>query len=510
MKKTLFLALVFVSFMNLQAEVPSYTNPILPYDYSDPDVCRFEDTYLMTSSSFNNVPGLQILASKDLVHWEIVDAAIRYRLPGYKEGDLVKGNFVWAPAIREHNGRIYIYYGDPDRGIYCVRSKPFGGERLEVRDFPLEWEEPVLVMPAKGYIDPCPLWDEDGRVWLSHGVAGSRLGLKSVLMMAELNEDGLSVKVPSRIIFDGHEEHPTSEGTKLYKRNGYYYIMHPAGGVKTGWQVVQRSKNIYGPYELKVTLAQGKTAINGPHQGGWIETTEGESWFIHFQDVGVAGRIVHLQPMKWVQDWPEMGNNGEPVLKIENGKWKIENDQPTWANFVRRDEFETTELALDWQWAGGEIKPQWYFCDAAKSMLRLYSYPAREELMPNMLLQKIPAVDFRATARVRFVPNKNKKMQGAEQAGMIVFGRKTSFTVSPPVTDEWVYLQVRMDEKQRGQFYTSLDGQQWSPTGTPFQAEAGHWIGAQIGLYCTRDSRPFNDAGWLDVDWFETALDTTK
>ena len=160
----------------------------------------------------------------------------------------------------------------------------------------------MLVIAAKGYIDPCPLWDEDGRVYLSHGVAGSRFGLKSVLMLAELNADALSVKVPSRIIFDGHEEHPTSEGTKLYKRNGYYYLMHTAGGVSTGWQVVQRSRNIYGPYELKITLSKGRTAINGPHQGAWVETPEGESWFIHFQDVGVAGRIVHMQPVRWVDD----------------------------------------------------------------------------------------------------------------------------------------------------------------------------------------------------------------
>ena len=164
------------SFGNLaNASVPSYTNPILPYDYSDPDVCRIGDTYLMTSSSFNNVPGLQILASKDLVHWQIVDAAIRYRLPGYEEGDKVAGNFVWAPAIREHDGRIWIYYGDPDRGIYCIRSKglPVTGNGLRELKFPLEWEEPVLIIAAKGYIDPCPLWDDDGRVYLSHGVAGS-------------------------------------------------------------------------------------------------------------------------------------------------------------------------------------------------------------------------------------------------------------------------------------------------------------------------------------------------
>ena len=452
----------------------------------------------MTSSSFNNVPGLQILASKDLVHWEIVDAAIRYRLPGYEEGDKLTGNFVWAPAIREHDGRLYIYYGDPDRGIYCIKADISNG-----LNFPLAWEEPVLVLKEKGYIDPCPLWDEDGRVWLSHGVAGSRFGLKSVLLMAELNADGLSVKVPSRIIFDGHEEHPTSEGTKLYKRNGYYYLMHPAGGVPTGWQVVQRSKNIYGPYELKITLAQGKTAINGPHQGAWVETPEGEHFFIHFQDVGVAGRIVHMQPVKWVNDWPVMGKNGEPMVKVKGERLKEKG--PTYANFAHRDEFDKAELGLDWQFAGGEVRPQWFFCDAANSKLRLYSAPRTEELMPNMLLQKIPAVAFTATARVRFAPHKDKKMVGAEQAGMVVFGRK-SFTLEAPVTDEWCYLRLVMDAHQRGQFYTSLDGKKWTKSGEAFQAKEGHWIGAQVGLFCTRDNRKFNDSGWMDVDWFEITL----
>ena len=277
--------------------------------------------------------------------------------------------------------------------------------------------------------------------------------------------------------------------------------MHPAGGVKTGWQVVQRSKNIYGPYELKVTLAQGKTAVNGPHQGAWVETPEGDNWFIHFQDVGAAGRIVHLQPVRWERDWPVMGDDGLPVTGY--GLPVTEN---SYANFTRRDEFDQTQLGLDWQWAGGYIDPKWYYCDAANSLLRLYSAPRNEELMPNMLLQKIPAVAFSATARVRFVPNKNKKMQGAEHAGMIVFGRQM-FTVQVPVTDEWCYLRLIMNDQQQGQFYTSSNGKRWTPFGEPFQAVAGYWTGAQVGLFCTRDNRTFNDAGWLDVDWFETLLE---
>lgn len=490
----------------------TYTNPILPYDYSDPDVCRVGDTYVMTSSSFNNIPGLQILTSRDLVSWDIVDAALPYRLPGYEPGCKVLGNFVWAPAIRLHHDTLYIYYGDPDRGIYCVRRPVDVHDALSIAQQG-QWLEPVLVMPAKGFIDPCPLWDEDGRCYLVHGCAGSRRGVKSVLYMAELTPDGLGVKVPSRIIFDGHEEHPTCEGPKLYKRDGYYYIMHPAGGVEFGWQVVQRSRHIYGPYELKVVLRQGKTSVNGPHQGGWIEDEEGNNWFVHFQDVGVAGRIVHLQPVTWQDGWPVMGNKGEPVLNYTSKTSKTSKtsttstttDAPSWAHMAHRDEFDAPTLGLDWQWAGGYVNPSWYFCDAAHSRLRLYSYPMGEELMENMLLQKIPYAAFTATCRVRFTPNTNPKLQGHEEAGMIVFGRK-SYRL-PVEAGDWCYLQLRMTADQKGQFYTSRDGRKWKAQGEPFQAVEGKWIGAQVGLYCTRQDRKINDSGYMDVDWFEIKID---
>lgn len=496
------LLLCLMALCTLTAGAVQYTNPILPYDYSDPDVCRVGDMYLMTSSSFNNIPGLQILASTDLVHWEIIDAALPYQLPGYEPGCKVLGNFVWAPSIRHHNDTLYIYYGDPDRGIYCVRGQ-LGN-----------WLEPVLVMPAKGFIDACPFWDEDGRCYLVHGCAGSRRGLKSVLYMAELTADGLRVKVPSRIIFDGHEGHETSEGPKLYKRDGYYYIMHPAGGVEFGWQVVQRSKHIYGPYELKVVLRQGQTAVNGPHQGAYVETPDGEGWFIHFQDVGVAGRIVHLQPVRWEDGWPVMGNNGEPVLTwsapsitsnsplpLQEASRPVRSGKGTSV----RDEFDALTIGWDWQWAGGYVNPSWYFCDAANSRLRLYSYPRGEELMENMLLQKIPYAAFTATCRVRFTPNPNPKLQGGEEAGLIVFGRQ-SFRL-PAVAGEWMYLQLRMDARQRGQFYTSTNGKRWQAYGEPFQAVEGKWIGAQVGFYCTREDKKINDSGYLDIDWFDLHLE---
>jgi Beta-xylosidase len=289
----------------------TYRNPIIYADYSDPDACRVGDDYYMTASSFNCIPGLQILHSKDLVNWTIVNAAVPYALEPIEAVEKPEhGNRVWAPSIRFHNNEFYIFWGDPDQGVFMTKTKDPKGT----------WSKPVLVKAAKGIIDTTPLWDEDGKVYLVHAFAGSRAGLKSVLAVCELNAEANQAITESRIVFDGHDNQETCEGPKFYKRNGYYYIFTPAGGVATGWQLVLRSKNPYGPYEEKVVMAQGKSTINGPHQGAWVDTTTGEDWFLNFQDVGAYGRLTHLQPMKWVKDWPVIGVDkdgdgcGEPVL----------------------------------------------------------------------------------------------------------------------------------------------------------------------------------------------------
>src|SRR5699024_2685024 len=128
-------------------------------------------------------------------------------------------------------------------------------------------------------------------------------GIKSIIIVNKMNAEGTEVIDEGVIVYDGHGKHPTIEGPKFYKRNGYYYIFAPGGGVTEGWQVVMRSKNVYGPYEDRIVLAQGDTEINGPHQGAWVELESGEDWFIHFQDLNPYGRIVHLNPVKWINDW---------------------------------------------------------------------------------------------------------------------------------------------------------------------------------------------------------------
>ena len=538
-----------------------YINPVINADYSDPDVCRVGDDYYMTASSFGCFPGLQILHSTDLVNWEIIGAALTdypgpnwddeaswftsgqnldnpvRDVPGAAEWRTIPqhGNGVYAPSIRYHNGEFYIYCGDPDRGIFMVKTSDPRGR----------WDDPVWVVKARGYIDPCPFWDEDGKAYLSHGCAGSRVGIKSVLLVAPMSPDGTRLLGASRIVYDGHETQPTIEGTKFYKRNGKYYIFSPAGGVPTGWQTVLRSDNPFGPYEERVVIAQGNSKINGPHQGAWVDTPTGEHWFLHFQDVGAYGRLVHLQPMTWKDGWPVMGVDkdgdgcGEPVMKYK--KPNVGKNYPV-NNPRESDEFDGYELGKQWQWHAN-FNEKWHYCAGQKGVLRLFSYPEPEGAkslwdVPNLLMQKPTAPNFTCTTKLKFTTSDKYLgertglvVMGLDYAGVVIEntekglalnqvvclqadkGKLERIVASVPLESDEVYLRAQYRDKGLDkknpldmvvmvEFSYSLDGKRFTAIGEPFRAKEGKWIGAKTGVFCTRPAKEKVDGGWVDVDFF--------
>src|SRR5262245_43459018 len=345
----------------------TYKNPIIHADYSDPDVIRVGNDFYLTASSFNSSPGLPILHSKDLVNWRIIGHALEYKSPRDVFANPQHVNGVWAPAIRYHKNYFYIFFPDPDYGIYMTKARNPAGP----------WSAPLLIRSAKGWIDPCPFWDDDGNAYLVHAWANSRSGIKSILTINKMSEDGTKILDEGQMVFDGHAHHPTIEGPKLYKRNGYYYIFAPAGGVPTGWQTVLRSKNIYGPYEDKIVMDQGTTDINGPHQGAWVELKSGESWFIHFQDRGAYGRVVHLQPLRWMNDWPVIGidkdrdGKGEPVSSFKKPA-VLTRARPMAPETT--DEFTSPVPGLQWQWQANFDK-SWSSLTSKPGWLRFYSVP---------------------------------------------------------------------------------------------------------------------------------------
>ncbi len=500
-----------------------YRNPILHADYSDPDVCRVGDDYYMVSSSFNCAPGLPILHSNDLVNWRILAHALQRQIPIDHFRKPQHGNGVWAPSIRYHDGEFRIYYPDPDFGIYLIKAKDASGP----------WSEPILVEAGKGLIDPCPLWDDDGKPYLVHAFAGSRAGIKSVIVVKELNADGTKTIDEGRIVYDGHQQDPTVEGPKFYKRNGYYYIFAPAGGVATGWQIVLRSKSVYGPYERKVVMHQGKTGINGPHQGAWVTTTSGDDWFIHFQDKGAYGRVVHLQPMVWKNDWPVIGMDkdgdgvGEPVVEYRKPDFNKGGGQQL-ETPLESDEFSGLSLGLQWQWHANP-RATWSFVNDGK--LRLYTQLMPEGgkniwQLPNLLLQKFPAPEFTATTRLVFHPN--EKLQN-ETAGLVVMGMDYAYLALRSKGDGIHLVLVQCTDAEKGNseketvitklpggeaflrtiirdgakyaFSYSVDGKKWVSVPGEHQAKPGKWIGAKVGLFSMRESVT-NDSGFADFDWF--------
>jgi beta-xylosidase len=499
----------------------TYKNPVLHADYSDPDAIRVGEDYYMIASSFEAIPGLPILHSKDLVNWKLIGHALKRQPPLQHFSKTQHGEGVWAPSIRFHKNEFYIYYPDPDFGIYVTKAKNVLGP----------WSDPIMVEAGKGLIDPCPLWDDDGRVYLTHGYAGSRAGIKSILVVKEMNKEGTKTIEEGSLIFDGHDADPTVEGPKFYKRNGYYYIFAPAGGVSTGWQLVLRAKNVYGPYERKVVLEQGKTSINGPHQGAWVTTQTGEDWFLHFQDKDAYGRVVHLQPMQWKNNWPIIGEDkdgdgkGEPVLTYKKpnvGKtYPIETP-------IETDEFNHTKLGLQWQWPANP-KATWSFHYSEKGALRLFSdridSVANLWFAPNVLQQKFPAEAFMVTTKLTFLPNaklENEKVglaiMGLSYANIALKSKKEGIyltysickdagkakpeneTVIAKADNKTIYFRVVVKAGAKCSFSFSYDGINFMNAGDVFTAEPGRWIGAKFAIFCTRQSQT-NDAGFADFDW---------
>lgn len=503
----------------------TYRNPILFADYSDPDAIRVGEDYWLTSSSFSHVPGLPILHSGDLVNWTLVNHALPRLVPIEHFSKPWHGQGVWAPAIRYHAGKYWIFYPDPDFGLYVITASDPRGD----------WSAPVLIQAGKGLIDPCPFWDADGSGFLIHAWAKSRSGIKNRLTLHRLRDDNLGVTDAGVVIIDG-DQMPgwsTIEGPKLYRRGGYYYVFAPAGGVTDGYQAVFRSRSLYGPFESRIVLARGATAVNGPHQGAWVDTPEGTDWFLHFQEMPAYGRVVHLQPMRWQDDWPVMGEDiagsgtGQPVQTFALPRVT----QPGPVAPATSDEFDAPALGRQWQW---QANPQsdWAALGVRPGFLRLRCapHPAAETLWtaPHLLMQKFPAPEFSATTLLEFSPSAD-----GEAAGLVVFGYSYAWIGVRRAHGKLRLVCRRCDDAHQGgvevemadlaldsgrihlrvsvsaggwcRFAFSYDGATYADLGEPFPARSSMWVGAKVGLFASAAScnRPLG--GQADFDWFRVA-----
>lgn len=500
----------------------TYQNPILYADFSDPDVIRVDDTFYMTASSFNYMPALPILKSADLIHWKLVNYAIKYKLPYEQYETPAHSKGVWAPSIRFHNGEFYIYFGMPDEGIFMVKTKDPEGD----------WCAPVLVLPGKGYIDPCPLWDDDGRAYIVHAYAKSRIGFKSYLGLFEMSPDGTKAISDDVLIFNGSETQITIEGPKFYKRSNKYYILAPAGGVKTGWQTALRSDNIYGPYEEHIVMHQGAADINGPHQGALIDSSNGCEWFIHFQDDGVYGRITHLQPAKWVDGWPVIGDNTKDILCGEPVRIYKKPALPGNEQFYldASDDFSSPKLGLQWQWAAN-YDESFYKLMPENKTIRLYSKYTCKDKQPllwnqaNVLTQKLVTPVFNASVTLDY-----SGLLENEKAGLVVMGgeyaslyvtkkngkitlnylesKKTSEEICHEIavldnTSTEIVLKLMFNKNRTVSFEYATNPGEFYKCSYEHLPSDHMWTGAKIGIYScsdfTKEEQGYSDFKSFDV-----------
>ncbi len=487
-----------------------YTNPIIHEDYSDPDVIRVNNDFYMIASSFNFLPGIPILHSKNLVSWSLIGYAIdkltdKFNLVCHGEG-------IWAPSIRYHNEMFYIVFPMPDEGIFEIHSKSIYGP----------WSEMNCLIKGKGYEDPCPIWVED-KAYLVFSFVKSRIGFNSLLAVIEVDKDLKSTIGDYKIVYDGHNDNPTIEGPKFYYINDYFYILAPAGSVKSGWQVALRSKNIFGPYESKIVLYQGDSLINGPHQGGLVSINDANDkyYFIHFQDKRAYGRILHLQPVTWSNSWPICGKiddlllPGTPVTS-ENYPIDILDEK----QLMISDDFKDNKLSYMWQHPSNKDD---FFKVENGLIFELKNTDFKDEInkIPYALLTKVSGLNFSLDMNFDL-----DKMNELNHFGFIVygtiyktieflkkddaffiriiegeFGCKDKVILEDKINDTKINITCEFNNKDLYDLIysikvnnkTYLDNQKAYP---------GKWVGTKLGFYGYSE----NDKGFVKINYYHTTI----
>ncbi len=503
------------------ASTRTYRNPIIFADYSDPDIVRAGDDFYLISSEFHLVPGIPILHSRDLIRWRLI-GHVYPRLtmdPKYDRPGHGYGQGCWAPSIRYHEGRFWVYFCTPGEGLYMSTALHPAGP----------WEPLHEVRRAQGWEDPCPFWDDDGNAYL---VRGAVFG--GPMVIHRMSWDGRRLLDDGTTVYHNIRENPVLEGFKMHKRNGWYYIWGPAGGVENGWQTVLRSTCVWGPYEARRVLEQGPTPVNGPHQGGFVELDNGEAWFVHFQSSGCFGRIVHLQPMRWEHDWPVIGQDtdgngvGEPVLEWRAPSIAATGEAASDDTWESVDRFDSGTLASDWQWNHNPRDEHWSL--SSSGGLTLTALPARDlRSAYNTLTRKLFGPRMTVTVELDVTTLQNRDVAGLcllcerhSWVGVVKTGAKNSLRMVRAVKPEdWddieektvkgpvcpggkVWLRVHVAADQTASYAYSLDGVNFTAIGPAnVPVTQGWWKGAKVGLfaYTTPEDRnkPGGQARFLSV-----------
>ncbi len=414
--RKLILLLTLMSTALMQAQMISwtadngngtYTNPLFYDEFSDPDILRVGDDYYLAGTTMHSVPGLVILHSRDLVNWENVSYCFdrfdfdddAFSLRNHQE---IYGQGIWAPCIRYANDQFYIFSNINGKGLQCYTSKDIHGP----------WKHHNM----QGDIyDLSVLFDDDGKIYAIHKYGE--------VHCTELKPDMSGpVEGSDRVIIP--EGNGIGEGHHMYKIKGMYYLISTDYS-PNGRTLCSRSKSIWGPYETITITADetfgyhaapitvvprseqyrigsdgtpfgipqtnvDATACTNIHQGGIVETQNGDWYALLMMDFHSIGRTVTLAPITWKDGWPMIGLEGNlgraPRTWLKPNIPGATTIKPH-APYDRNDDFNGKSLNRVWQWNHNPDDRMW---NLKNGRLRLHSQPA-EQLMwaRNSLTQRV-------------------------------------------------------------------------------------------------------------------------
>jgi beta-xylosidase len=473
----------------------TFTNPVVFGDFPDPDVIRVGNVYYMSTTTMHNFPGATILKSYDLVNWEYcsnplekIETTSCYNLDGCNR----YGHGQWASSLRYHKGTYYLHFNTLNEGSYLLTAASPEGP----------WTKRKL---ASSFYDAGLFFDDDDKIYIVYGI--------NQLHIAQLdsNFNVINDQSISYGTIESGIDNSGTEGSHLYKINGYYYIYSTTGGYYAT-QVAYRSTSIFGPYDEKVVFNSNRI-----HQGALIETQTGEWWTMLFADKGAYGRLPNLQPVKWIDNWPIVGVNGKDVTTYS--KPNVGKSYPV-TSLPTNDNFRNYKLSPQWEWNHNSDNSNWSLVKRP-GYLRLYTANVTDSLTKakNTLTQRILGFPSNQNLSYATIKMQINNMSEGDVAGLCVFqdpyafigvkvtnGQKNIFILNSGtktqqigafIADSVVYLRAVANYlKSQADFYYST-----------MQYNLDVFVGNRFGIF---NYATLATGGYVDVDWFSTEKNFTE